>query len=151
MKNQLITMVCVLVTIIATCQSAGAEKSVVNKNHYLSYVSSSKHRLTFCNGDKMASAAYRKTITQIHVTKISTQHLSKQQQLNKTAELVGKLMGGVDLTQGYHGKYVLLKGSTALIKPTDGWSGVSIYLCAYQPLLEVNLLRYPFVKKVVWQ
>lgn len=151
MKTQHIRFLLIIILVITACQSVWAVHATSRAPRYLTYVGSTQERLSFCNGDKMDSQAYRKTITQVHVTKIPVAQLSKEQQLNKTAALVITMMHGPDVARGYHGRYITLKGNTAYVKPTDGWAGVSIYLCAYQPLLEVNLLRYSFVKKVVWQ
>ena len=118
---------------------------------YLSYMTSTQEQSHFCNGDKMDGLSYQKTISKLHATRILLKNFSHQEQLNATANIIIKLMRGPNLAAGYKGKYITLKGTTAFIKPTDGWAGVGIYLCSYKPLLEVNLLRYSFVKKVVWQ
>lgn len=146
MKNISILVILCSVLVLAACQknSAGENKK------YLTVLSSTQNRYKFCNGAQMNSDEFRKTITKVQTTKIALKSLSQQQQLNVTALLVIKQMKGPNLAADHKGDYVTLKGTTAYIKPIDAWAGVSIYLCAYKPLLEVNLLQYPFVKKVVW-
>jgi hypothetical protein len=46
--------------------------------------------------------------------------------------------------------FVKITGGVAYMAPVDGWVGVSVFLCAWKPLVEVNILRFPEVTKVVW-
>lgn len=151
MKTNSATLLGMMFFLLITGIALQASHYIKPSPAYLSYLSSTQASSHFCNGKKMDSQGYQKTITKLHITKIPLKKLSHEQQLNTIAGFIIKLMRGPNLAAGYKGKYITLKGTTAFIKPTDGWAGVSIYLCAYKPLLHVNLLRYYFVKKIVWQ
>lgn len=112
---------------------------------YITYLTSTKDSLIYCNGSDMNSTAFAQTITKLHHTHISTSKLNKTQLLNKTLALMIHATNSriKNLSVSYHRGVVT-------IPPIDGWAGVSIYLCAFKPLVEKNLKQYHFVKKVVW-
>lgn len=119
---------------------------------YLTYLTSSAKPTDYCNGVKMDSAGYAKTITQLKTSHIEKGTLSQQQLLNKTVSLAS---GPNNLVISNYKKQnkplITFYDGTASIGPIDGWAGVSIFMCSWKPLVEANLKKYPFVKHIIWQ
>lgn len=122
-----------------------------NQKNQLSYVISHAPTQQFCNGDKMDSAGYSKTINVVKIAPSLDGLLPKEQQAN--AILFAASGNHNRITRYFQRKgkaLVRIQGSTATIAPIDGWPGISIFMCAWKPLVEKNLLRLPFIKRVVW-
>lgn len=113
----------------------------------ISYLVSTADRYKYCNGANMDSAGYRKTITKLVTQLVPKQNLSREAFINETIKMAS---GRDNVIFGSYKTVVKIKGNTAYIRPIDGWAGISIFMCAWQPLVEVNLLRFPEIKKVVW-
>jgi len=119
---------------------------------YISYFSSSSPTNKYCSGNEMDSNAFRKTITRLKTTAISTEGLSQQQILNKTIEAASGAHNLVIKTFSTNKQNLItFRGGTAAIAAIDGWAGISIFMCSWVPLVEVNLGHFPFVKKIVWK
>jgi len=107
--------------------------------------------LKYCNGADMDSEGFRKTITKEVTKTISETNLTQDQLVNKTLELASQeakmnFPQNIEQTENY----IKVIGDTAYIQPTEGWAGVSIFLCAWKPFVEVNLLYLTNIKNVVW-
>ncbi len=105
--------------------------------------------LTYCDGAKMDSQGFKKTITKEVTENLEVTNLSATELINKTMVLAAQkanLTSVTDLDQDF----IRISNGTAYIKPLDGWAGVSIFLCAWKPLVETNLLYLADITKVVW-
>jgi len=107
--------------------------------------------LKYCNGADMDSEGFRKTITKEVTKTIPETNLTPDQLVNKTLELASQeakmnFPQNIEQTENY----IKVIGDTAYIQPTEGWAGVSIFLCAWKPFVEVNLLHFPEIKNVEW-
>jgi len=126
----------------------------------VSYFVSPDKYTKYCNGEDMDSAGFKKVLTQKVTREVTGKFSSTQELVNKTlamattdAELVGQSMAISDkgLYTTYDGQpAVKISGSTAYIAPSGGWAGVSIWYCAWKPLVEKNLELFPEIKKVEW-
>ena len=105
--------------------------------------------LKYCNGADMDSEGFRKTITKEVTKTITETNLTTDQLVNKTLELASQ-EAKMNFPQSTTDQtnYIKVIGDTAYVQPTDGWAGVSIFLCAWKPFVEVNLLHLPEIKKV---
>lgn len=119
---------------------------------YITYLKSAVAAETFCNGDAMRSSAYRKTISVRHISSVPMKGLSQQQMVNLAVEFAsGK--NNLVVRSFKQSKQTLIKlhAGIAYVAPIDGWAGYSIFMCSWRPLLEANVLSFPFVHKVVWR
>jgi len=112
----------------------------------LSYLISTETATKYCDGVNMDSTGYRKTITTEVVTKIDVSNMTP-------AELAKAIV--VAATTGQcqtvlQQNNITVEGDTVSIAPIDGWAGISITMCSCKPQIEVNLLRMPGIKKVVY-
>jgi len=106
---------------------------------------SNQDSLKYCNGADMDSDGYRKTV----VVEKSVALPSGQTQaehvrsviLAATTDMCQQVFQGLDLT---------VTDGTLHIPRIDGWAGVSITMCSCRPEVEVNALRVPGIKDVVW-
>jgi hypothetical protein len=115
----------------------------------ISYLISDKNQITYCNGNNMDSDAYRKTITKLVTETIKAKSLSKEDLIKETLTRASKkaqLTKVIDANQDF----IKIENETAEFAPIDGFAGVSIFLCAWKPLMEENLKRFPEIKKVEW-
>lgn len=121
------------------------EESCGSATSSLTYLVSKEDTTKFCNGVDMDSAGYRKTI----VTSITTDTpaMTQSELIKKTLDLATTGMCRTVLGQ----LDVSVSSSIAYIPPIDGWAGVSITMCSCKPQVEVNLLRIPGIKEVIWQ
>jgi hypothetical protein len=95
----------------------------------------------YCDGEKMDSAGYLKTITQESKVAspdagLSTSELAKAIAVLATTGQCQTALKQADVT---------VAGGTATIGPIEGWAGSSIAMCSCKPQVEVNLLRLPAV------
>lgn len=119
-------------------------------NTIITYFISPADPLQYCNGGDMDSQGYRATITKKIATSIPETNLSREQLIKKTIQIANQQSQNNFSQAENNNNYIKISGATAYIEPTDGWAGVSIALCSWQPWLEVNLLQFPEIKKVVW-
>ena len=112
-------------------------------------LTSTSDSLTFCNGADMDSAGYQKTLTKKLATTIQGENLSLLEQLKATIIAASQAESLTDVTD-MEKDFIKVTGDTAYLKPIDGWAGVSIFLCAWKPLVEANILQFPEIKKVEW-
>ncbi len=117
----------------------------------ITYLVPTADPIKYCNGADMDSDGFRKTITK-QVTKTIPQiNISLSQLANKTLELAAQ-EANITFPQSTTDPttYIKVIGDTAYVQPTEGWAGVSIFLCYWKPFVEVNLLQIPDIKKVEW-
>ena len=133
-------------------QVATPPVTIVQTGTEITYYLSNEDPLKYCNGADMDSEGFRKTITKKVVVTIPETNLSQIELIRKTIALA---QADANLGFGFpqaqeNPNYLKLEKGTVYVEPTDGWAGVSIALCNWQPFLEVNLLQIPGVKDVVW-
>lgn len=114
---------------------------------YLTYLSSTKDRLDYCNGSISDSDGYRKTITHKVIThtvidKMTPNELAKATVLAATSGKCHRIMEQTTIK---------VTGNTAYIAPIDGSAGISITMCSCRPEIEVNLLQLEGINKVVFE
>jgi len=117
----------------------------------LTFLIPTQDYLKYCNGADMDSDGFRKTITQKETVTISETNLSSEQLANKMLTLAAQ-QASLTFPQSNENplNYIKIKDQTAYIEPTEGWAGVSIFLCFWKPFVEVNLLQFPGIKNVIW-
>jgi hypothetical protein len=132
-------------------QNTNAKNTNAEIGTSVSIVLPTADRLKFCNGGDMDSAGFRKTITKNDTVIIPGANLDASQLASQMLVLAAQ-KADMTFPQSTENPltYVKVTNQTAYIQPTDGWAGVSISLCAWQPFVEVNLLQLPGIKKVVW-
>jgi len=126
------------------------------KTESVTYFTSIENYTNFCNGEKSDSAGYKlsmtkKTTAQVLVPeKIPNFYVSRA--INLTVSEAAKESGlSPNLVEADDYNYIIYNGvDTVYIAPTEGWAGVSIFLCAWKPLVEKNLEQFSMVKKIVW-
>ncbi|MFA6486361.1 MAG: hypothetical protein WCT40_03275 [Candidatus Magasanikbacteria bacterium] len=112
----------------------------------ITYLISTEDKLKFCNGADMDSDGYRKTITQeITTTTIACDSLAK------TAQNIAVIATDGQCQTALKQLDFSINDGTLSIPPLDGWAGVSIAMCSCKPQVEINLLRLPGIKQIVWQ
>jgi len=105
-------------------------------------------KLKYCNGAEMDSAGYKNSLTeeaQVHLS----QKLSGIDLIKRTLDEAAAAEG-FSPNLAADADYVKVVGDTAYLKPVDGWAGVSIFLCAWQPFVEKNLEQFSEIKKIEW-
>ena len=113
----------------------------------ITYLTSKQAATKYCDGAKMNSAGYRKTITNLVVTNIPKDTLLLSQLAKQTIALAttGKCQAVMEKTD------LAIVNGEVQIAPIDAWAGVSITMCSCVPQVEVNLLRIPGITKVTWK
>jgi len=103
----------------------------------------------YCNGADMDSEGYKNSLT-VKETKIIPQtNLTQEQLLTQTIDAASEKANLTSITS-MDQNFLKIVDDTVYIEPIEGWAGVSIFLCAWKPLVEVNLLQFPEIKKVKW-
>lgn len=105
-------------------------------------------KLKYCNGAEMDSAGYKNSLTEKAEVHLS-QKLSGIDLIKRTLDEAAAAEG-FSPNLAADADYVKIVGDTAYLKPVDGWAGVSIFLCAWQPFVEKNLEQFSEIKKVEW-
>lgn len=125
------------------------EMKNLNQLTTITYLISNSGWLTYCNGEKMDSVAYQKTITHLISEKIPRK-ISSRQELIKTILIAASKKANLTKIINANKDFIQIKNGIASFSPIDGFAGVSIYLCAWKPLMEVNLKRFPEIKQINW-
>ncbi|OGY40903.1 MAG: hypothetical protein A2Y82_03470 [Candidatus Buchananbacteria bacterium RBG_13_36_9] len=102
----------------------------------------------YCNGADMDSAGYKNSLTKSNTISIAGK-LSRTDIIKMSVRQASKNANLETITNS-EPDFLKIIGDTTYLKPIDGWAGVSIFLCAWKPLVEVNLLHFPEIKKVEW-
>lgn len=113
----------------------------------ITYLVSKQATTKYCDGVKMDSAGYRKTITSKVITDIPKNNLLLAQLVKQTAVLATT---GMCQTAIKNADLSVVNGEVQ-ISPIDAWAGVSIAMCSCVPQVEVNLLRIPGITNVTWK
>jgi hypothetical protein len=148
----LLSILALLVILLPGC-NLFAPKQTVNApaETQINYVLSTTDYLKFCNGADMDSEGFRKTITNKQTGIIPEINLSPEQLATKMLVLAAQKANiGWPQSNQENLNYIKVKNQTAYIEPTEGWAGVSIFLCYWKPFVEVNLLQLPEINKVEW-
>jgi len=107
-------------------------------------------KLKYCNGADMDSEGYRKTLTKLVTTTVEG-ILSDEALINKTLNLAAQA-AGFSPNPAENEDYLSLVGGAPSVKQLDGWAGVSIFLCAWQPFVERNLELLPkYIGNIPWK
>jgi len=121
-------------------------KRVAKLNEF-TYVKSNQDATKYCNGAKMNSADYRKTINIVEISN-TTQPIA-------TMDAMVKAVIDKGTTSMCH--TVMKKLSPVVsdfivtIPPISGFASKTLVMCSCVPEVEVNLLRLDWIKEVVWQ
>lgn len=126
--------------------SSSPNKEVSNKT-YLTYLSSTEDPLEYCNGDKMDSDGYKKTITnkitsEIVIDEMTQSEIAKAIILAATSGMCQSALKETDIR---------VDNNTVYIGPIEGWAGISITMCSCRPEIEVNLLQLPGITKIIFE
>ena len=113
----------------------------------ISYLISKEDPTKYCNGADMDSAGYRKTIiteatTTAPKANMTETELVKNTIIAATTGMCQDVMKQLDFK---------VTSGTAYIPPIEGWAGVSITMCSCKPQVEVNVLKIPGIKQVIWE
>jgi hypothetical protein len=102
----------------------------------------------YCDGANMDSIGYKKSLTKLE-TRVMPGNLSAAE-IAKQAVILASKASTLETVIDNEPDFIKIIGDTAYVKPIDGWAGVSIFMCAWQPLVETNLLQFSTIKKVTW-
>lgn len=105
--------------------------------------------LKYCNGADMDSEGYRKTITETMAITLPGANLTNDD-LIKQSIIAASDKAKLNSITSTDQNFLKIIGDTAYLKSVEGWAGVSIFLCAWKPLVEVNLLYLANIKNVIW-
>jgi hypothetical protein len=153
MKKSLI-VIALLSLIAAGCNSVSTNTNQAPVNQpavtqtTVSYLVSPDINTKYCDGVNMDSAGYKKSLT-IHKTQIVPGNLTKAE-IAKQALILASKTANLTTIIDNETDFVKIVGDTAYMKPIDGWAGVSIFMCAWQPLVEANLQQFPEIKQIIW-
>lgn len=152
--KKLLFVIALLALIAAGCNSVStnANQAPVNQpvvtQTTVGFLVSPDVYTKYCDGANMDSAGYKKSLTKLETQvvqgNLSKAEIAKQAVIlaSKAANLTTIIDNGTD--------FVKIVGDTAYMKPIEGWAGVSIFMCAWQPLVETNLQQFPEIKQVIW-
>jgi hypothetical protein len=100
----------------------------------------------YCNGERMDSDGYRKTLTREKAIDLPPESASDTEIVRSVLDAATEGMCHTVMRQlNYRND-----AGTLHIPPFDGWAGVSITMCSCKPEVEVNCARIPGVTRVVW-
>ncbi|MDD5340847.1 MAG: hypothetical protein PHC97_00195 [Patescibacteria group bacterium] len=102
----------------------------------------------YCNGADMDSAGYKKSLTKLETQTVPGNLTTAE--IAKEAVILASKESTLETITGNQPDFIKIVDDTAYIIPIEGWAGVSIFMCAWQPLVETNLLQFSEIKNVVW-
>jgi len=136
--------------LIAPAAKAPSENKNLNnpsgQSANIIYLVSKEDKIKFCNGATMDSEGYRKTITTEVVSDVPEAGLDQTALVKEVAILATDGMCQDVLKQT---DFQVTDGIVK-IAAIEGWAGISIAMCTCKPQVEVNLLRLPGIKQVIW-
>lgn len=100
----------------------------------------------YCNGERMDSDGYRKTLTHEKPIELPLAGASDTEIVRTVIDAATEGMCQTVMRQLTYRN----DAGTLHIPPVEAWAGVSITMCSCQPEIEVNLVRIPGVTRVVW-
>lgn len=114
----------------------------------INFLVSTEPYTNFCNGADMDSDGYKKSLTQVKTVEVAG-NLNLAEKIKVSITKASNLANLMTAIQNQP-DFIKIVDDTAYIAPIDAWAGVSIFLCAWKPLVETNILQYPEIKKVMW-
>jgi len=118
------------------------------KNDGMTSILVSNSTETFCDGSKMDSAGYRKTLTKEERVQLPANDGTLAGKAKAVAIAAGGLCSGA---LKHLDRDFTVRDGVVRIPPIPGWAGIGIAMCTCKPEVEVNLLRLPGIWKVVWE
>lgn len=118
------------------------------QNNEISFYTSDDAYTKYCNGVDMNSEGYKNSLTKIQT--ISIGGILTREDIIGIAVIQASKKANLTTITAMESDFLKIIGDIAYIRPIEGWAGVSIFLCAWKPLVEVNLLQFPEIKKVEW-
>lgn len=100
----------------------------------------------YCDGERMDSDGYRKTLTHEKPIELPPAGASETEIVRAVVDAATEGMCQTVMRQLTY----RIDGGTLHIPPVEAWAGVSITMCSCQPEIEVNFVRIPGVTRVVW-
>ncbi len=157
MKNKSFLIFCLiaLTLLIAGCSLLPNQNQSQNQNlnkpttTTISYLTSPDDYIKYCNGADMDSDGYRNSLTQKETKILNQTNLSQTELITQTV-IVASQAANLTTITSQDQNFIKIIGDTAYIEPIEGWAGVSIFLCAWKPLVEVNILQFSEIKNIVW-
>lgn len=114
----------------------------------INFLVSAEPYTNFCNGADMNSDGYKKSLTQLKTVEVAG-NLNLAEKIKVSITKASNLANLMTAIQNQP-DFIKIVNDTAYIAPIDAWAGVSIFLCAWKPLLETNVLQYKEIKNVIW-
>jgi hypothetical protein len=155
MKNIFYKLVCIVgfvagINIIAQATTKSTSpKPFMTSGATISYLVPTEEHNKYCNGNALDEKGFRKTITRLVTKPLPRQNLSHEELIKETVILASKDTRLTKIIRN-NKNFMRIKGDTIYMEPIDGWAGVSIFMCAWRPIVEINVLHFPEIKKVVW-
>lgn len=121
-------------------------KDTTTITYYL--LAKSEDSSKYCNGENMNSPAYKQALSK-KMTKIVSNSLTVEERIKITLNLAAE-------RQSFNQSYTRIASTTfangiLTMNSASGWSGVSIFYCAWKPFVEKNLEQFAEVKEIKWQ
>lgn len=132
----------------APAEHALKEEGSLKDDGRTSILVTNSSRETFCDGSKMDTDGYRKTLAKEERVQLPANDGTLAGRAKAVAIATGGLCSGA--LEHLHLDFTVRDGIVR-IPPIPGWAGVGIAMCTCKPEVEVNLLRLPGISKVVWE
>lgn len=123
-----------------------APAAVASKRRTMTALVSDESSTVYCDGERMDSDGYRKTLTRQKLVELPPAGASDTELVRAVVDAVTEGMCQTVMSQLEYRN----EGGILHIPPFDAWAGVSITMCSCQPAVEVNFARIPGVTRVVW-
>ena len=125
-----------------------AERSSKDDDGMASILVSNSTEETFCDGSRMDSAGYGKTLTKEERVRLPANDGTLAGKAKALAIVAGGRCSGAlkNLNRDF-----TVRDGVVRVPPIPGWAGIGIAMCTCKPAIEVNLLRLPGISKVVWE
>lgn len=128
--------------------NTSVENNMTKISYYIS-PNGSEDKTKYCNGADMDSEGYKETLTK-KVTVTAAGKLTGDVLINRTLNLAAQA-AGFSPNPAETEDVVKVVNGTAEISPIEGWTGISIYLCAWKPFVEKNLEQFSEIQNIVWK
>ena len=124
----------------------GAAGSAPARTRRIEVLVSSESDQAFCDGERMDSDGYRRTLTREQEVALPAPGGSLSDDIHAvldaaTTGMCNSVMRQLDIR---------VEREEAHIPPISGWAGISIVMCHCIPEVEVNLVRIPGIARVIW-
>jgi hypothetical protein len=132
--------------VAAAAAAAAAAGSAPTRNRSIHVLLSSESDRAFCNGERMDSDGYRRTLTREQDVALPATGGSLRDDIHAVLDVATTGMCNTVMQQ----LDIRVERDKAHIPPISGWAGVSIVMCHCIPEVELNLVRIPGIARVVW-